>query len=107
MLTSENYTRGFLIDDELMAGVSVISESNGAPTSAYAAFVLNHATGEYLGYETHSNLDAALEKINAIQREWKYEASGGCGEGDCSDGGCGKGPCKQSCQTTGICEITS
>jgi len=98
-LTSENYQKGFLLDDEWMAGVS---EDSGQ----FAAFVMNHATGEYVGYQNFSDLNMALSSINAIARTWRFEASsecGGCEEG----GGCGKGACKQSCQTTGTCELES
>ena len=102
-LTAANFRKGFLIDEELMAGVSEDAEQPGH----FAAFVLNHASAEYLGYKTFADLNLALSSINSIPRSWKYEASGGC-EGGCDgseDGPCGKGPCQQSCQSTGVCEI--
>ena len=104
-LTVENYKKGFLIDDELIAGVS---EEAGQP-GVFAAFVLSHASGNYVGHKTFQDLDLALRSINSIPRIWRFEPSGTCGGGcDASeDGPCGKGPCKQSCQTTGTCEISS
>lgn len=92
-LTSLNYTQGFLMDNELMAGVTQAPES----PQSFAAFVLNHRTGEYLGYRAYSNLEEALASLNSIPREWAFERSkncGGCGEGQsCTLGECGKGSC--------------
>ena len=101
LLTPENYQRGFLIDDECMAGVSEDADQPGH----FAAFVLSHVTGESIGYEIFPNLDLALCSINSVQRGWKFEASSACG--GCEDGSCGKGACSQSCQTTGKCELDS
>jgi hypothetical protein len=98
LLTPENFQKGFLIDDEQMAGVS---EDEGR----FVAFVMNHATGECAGSWVFSDLNMALSSINAIPRSWAYEASSECGGGSCEDGGCGKGPCQQSCQVTGSCEL--
>ena len=80
-LNRDNYASGFLVDDQLMAGVTE-AESKGA----FTAFVLRPETGEYLGYRQFADLDEALESINRIPREWKYEAAGGCG-------GCAEGKC--------------
>ena len=89
MLNTENYSRGFLIDDELMAGVTQHPEK----TDLFVAFVVRHETGEYLGYEAFSSLDSALEVINRIPREWAFEKVGGCG--GCEGGQCGKGMCSK------------
>lgn len=102
-LTSENYRNGFLIDEEWMAGVSETSENSGR----FSAFVMNHSTGEYVGYQEFSELSLALQRINGIQRSWKFEASSECGGCGGEEGGCGKGACKQGCQTTGHCELES
>ena len=88
LLTHQNYQKGFLIDEELMAGVSFTG-------SSYLAFVLCHTTGEYLGTQEFENLEPALATINAVQRSWKYESSSQCGGGACNEGACGTGSCKK------------
>jgi hypothetical protein len=87
-LTPENYQKGFLIDEELMGGVSTMG-------STHLAFVLRHTTGEYLGTQEHADLTAALKAINAVQRPWRYESSSECGGGACNEGNCGTGSCKK------------
>jgi hypothetical protein len=89
LLNAENYSKGFLIDEELMAGVT---ENPGAAGS-FVAFVLRLETGEYLGYESYSTLDEALAAIGRIPRSWAYEKSSGCGEGACGESHCGQGEC--------------
>jgi hypothetical protein len=100
-LNTENYTQGFLVDEELMAGVTQHPEQ----PDTYVAFVLQHTTGEYLGYQPFTGLDSALQAINQIQRSWQFEKVGGCGgcgkEGSCNGGKCGAGACKVgSCSPT-------
>ena len=75
-LTVDNFGSGLLVDEELMAGVT---EESGS----FVAFVLRHTTGEYLGYRPYPRLEDALSAINAIPRPWQFEASGGCGTGNC------------------------
>ena len=89
LLTAENYRTGFLVDEELMGGVT---ESPDAP-GRYLAFVLRHTTGEYLGYRSFAVLEEALEAINRVQRSWAFEKASGCGSGNCGGGSCGKGQC--------------
>jgi hypothetical protein len=94
-LNAENYQKGFLVDDHLMAGITADPEQPGT----YIAFVLRHTTGEYLGYQPFTELEGALQAINQIQRTWTFEKLGGCGGcgegGGCSGGGCGAGKCGQ------------
>jgi hypothetical protein len=93
-LTPENFRNGFLIDADLMAGVT---EKPDAP-GAFLAYVLKPGSGEYLGYQEFTALDEALAALNAIPREWTYESAHSCGEGKCGNnqggncriGGCGK-----------------
>src|SRR5689334_15510442 len=91
-LNIENYTQGFLVDEELMAGVTADPEK----ADTFVAFILRHTTGEYLGYQAFSDLQAALDTLNRVPRNWTFEKVGGCG-GECGKegGSCGKsGSCK-------------
>lgn len=85
VLSAENYAKGFLIDEELMGGVSEIAEGG------FLAYVLRHTTGEYLGQQSFARLDEALGAINAVQRPWQYESASGCGGGNCQAGPCSQG----------------
>ncbi len=93
-LTTENYSKGFLIDEDLMGGITPHPDQPGV----FVAFVLRHTTGEYLGYQPFSDLASALRVLNQIQRPWTFEKISGCG-GNCGkEGGCSKGQCgKQAC----------
>ena len=88
-LTTENYTQGFLIDEELMGGVTPHPQNPGL----FVGFVLRHTTGEYLGYEPYPTLEAALEAVNRVKRPWAFDQAGGCGNGNCGDGSCKGGAC--------------
>ena len=104
-LNIENYSLGFLVDEELMAGVTQHPDQ----PNTFVAFVLQHSTGEYLGYQPYTSLDQALARINQIPRPWTFERiSGGCGGGKCGtkEGGCGGGGCKAGkCGKDGTCPI--
>ena len=82
-LTTDNYSAGFLIDEELMGGVTAHPKT----VNTYIGYVLRHTTGEYLGYELYTDLGEALAAINQVRRPWKYEQAGGCGSGNCGKGG--------------------
>ena len=99
LLNEENYKKGFLIDEELMAGVT---EDPGAP-GAFVAFVLRLETGEYLGYEKYPALSEALSALAGIPRDWTYENTAGCGNGACGEGHCGEGECGTSSCPKGHC----
>lgn len=86
-ITPENYAKGFLIDDELMAGVTAKDQS-------FTGFVLRHTTGEYLGYQQYATLEEALGSINAIPRPWKFESTSGCSGERCAEGKCKGEGCK-------------
>lgn len=83
-LTQDNFSQGFLVDEELMGGVTQSPEDPGI----FVAYVLNHMTGEYLGYRPFPELNQALEAISQVQRPWVFEATSGCGSGKCSGGKC-------------------
>lgn len=93
-LDERNYAAGFLIDDELLAGITVESAGQSSQNN-YTAFVLNHLTGEYLGYETFLQLSDALHAINQIPRAWVFEATKGCGTAICEEGKCKGDGCKR------------
>ena len=94
ILDEQNFRKGFLVDDELMAG---IHESEGK----FSAFVLSHETGEYLSYRDFSDLKLALQAIAQVKRPWTYEAVGGCSGGNCGEGkSCSSGDCKLSCSSS-------
>ena len=101
LLTADNFSKGMLIDDECMGGVTTDPQIPGF----YAAFIVAHQTGETLGYHQFDSLDDALTAINSIPRQWHYEATGGCSQGNCKGGNCGKsgGGCgkKKSDQSAG------
>ncbi len=82
-----------------MAGVTENPDKSGG----FAAFVLKHESGEYLGYRVFPTLEAALEQINSIPRSWAFEKVGGCSPGGCDNGSCGVSggscPRKTSCAT--------
>jgi hypothetical protein len=104
MLTAENFQRGFLVDEQLMAGVTEDPDQKGR----YVAFVLRPETGEYLGYQAYPELPLALEAINRIPRSWSYEkTSSNCGDGNCgTDGGCrGGGVCGRNAATEPCPEV--
>ena len=50
--TADNFKKGFLVDEELMAG---ITESPDAP-GLYSAYVVRHTTGETLGNQQFSDV---------------------------------------------------
>jgi hypothetical protein len=89
--TAENFNKGFLVDDELMAGIAEIPDQPGA----YNAYVVRHTTGETLGNETFTNLFEAIRTINDIEREWSFAAISKCGTGGCGNGKCGTGGCSR------------
>ncbi|MGZ3689392.1 MAG: hypothetical protein ACXVBW_13910 [Bdellovibrionota bacterium] len=90
-ITSENFRQGFLVDEELMAGVMEDPDHAGT----FIAFVLRHTSGEYLGFQPFPTLEEAAGAINRIPRSWTFEkTSGGCGGGNCGKaGGCKGGGC--------------
>jgi len=101
MLTQGNYSKGLLIDNEWMGGVSEHPEQKGL----YIAYVMNHLTAEYVKYGEFKALDAALDAINSVDRSWKFEKAGGCsgcsGEKNCTGGTCKKkSGSTQSCCST-------
>lgn len=89
-LTPENYNQGFLVDEELMAGVT----ENPDQPSVYLAYVLRHTTGEYLGQQACGSLEEALALINRIPRTWEFERTQGCDGGKCAAGKCKGEGCK-------------
>ena len=87
-LSLENYSTGFLVDDEFLAGVS---ENPDAP-GAYLSFLVKQETGEVISLRNFEKLEDALKSVNELPRDWSYEKIGCGGGGGCGghgDGGCG------------------
>jgi hypothetical protein len=89
-LTPQNFKKGFLVDEELMAGVTENPDGSGT----YAAFVLRPESGEYLGYQICPTLDEALALIQRIPRNWTFESTAGCDGSRCEEGKCKGEGCK-------------
>ncbi|MDR3608128.1 MAG: hypothetical protein P4M08_12200 [Oligoflexia bacterium] len=97
-LTEENYSKGFLVDEEWIGGITADAESPGR----FAAYVLRHTTGETVAYQEFESLSQAIELLNAVPRNWAYEALGGCANGDCQKGNCRSGKCAVSRAASGL-----
>ena len=91
-LTAENYSQGFLVDDEFLGGVS----ENRSQGGGFVAFVMRHSTGETLAALTYPTLELALAALNAIPKDWVFDSTHGCGNGECNaaeNGKCPAGKC--------------
>lgn len=86
LLTTENYNTGFLVDDDIVGGVAEHPDKPGQ----FVAFILQHTTGEYLGYQPFESLEAALATINQVERPWVFEKASSC-TGGCGEHGHGEG----------------
>lgn len=69
-LTIENYNKGFLVDEETIAGVTEMAGG------VYACYVSHYLTGETLAYEEFEALEPALSFLDKMNRPWSYEAVG-------------------------------
>lgn len=99
-LDRTNYAKGFLIDDEWMAGIS-LENSSGASESGqenlnplndtpkYFAFIINHLEGIQISSKYFDQLDDAIRTLNAVPRTWTYQSSSACGSGNCKGESCG------------------
>ena len=102
-LNLENYKNGFLVDDEVIAGVT---EMEGAATPLYAAYISLYLTGETYAYQEFERVELALQFLagpDYAGRPWVYEAVGcsaktSAPKSTSAQGGCGTGGCG-SCQT--------
>jgi hypothetical protein len=97
-LTRENFRKGFLVDEELMGGVTELEPGN------YLSFVLQHTSGEYLGQQLFTDLDQALAAIAQVQRTWQFESTHACGGGKCSGSACPIGGCATGKLTEAGCD---
>lgn len=96
MLTLENYKNGFLIDEEVIGGVTEMAGG------VYSAYVSHYLTGETLAYQEFNDAAQALEYLRAMKRSWKFEGVG-CGKisapnsksagGSCRSGACNSCAC--------------
>ena len=104
-LTLGNYRKGFLVDENWLAGVSP-SENPDQP--GFAAYVVNHLEGTLLAQTIYPTANEAITALNSIRRNWIYESAHQCGGGKCGKGGCGTGGgCGSGggCGTSGACGL--
>ena len=103
--TAENYKKGFLMDEELMAGISELPSEPGS----FTAYVVRHTTGETLGTQLFTDVFEAIRTLNNIPREWSFEAISKCGGGNCGTGACNKkeGGCGKKSSSAESGEATS
>lgn len=83
-LTAQNYKKGFLIDDRWMGGVAQAPDNPGS----FVAYVMDLETGGYAGYHLFGTLNEALDAINRIPRDWKFEPTQVCGGEKCGKENC-------------------
>jgi len=69
-LTAENYKHGFLVDDEVIGGVTEMADG------VYAAYVSHYLTGETFEYQEFNAQQPALTFLNGLGRKWIYETVG-------------------------------
>lgn len=89
-LTLENSSKGFLIDDEWMGG---LSEDPSFPEQVLA-YIVDHRTGEAISSHRFSDKASAIEALNRVQREWRYQSTSGCSGEKCGPERCKKESCK-------------
>ena len=100
LLTEQNYRHGFLVDDEVIAGVTPMAKDR-AETQIFSAYVSHYLTGETYVYQEFEALGAALDFLGQIDRPWNYEAVG-CSTktgATATKSGCQTGAC-QNCGTS-------
>jgi hypothetical protein len=95
ILNKNNFDKGFLIDEEVIAGVTLMDGG------IYAAYMSHYLTGETLAYQEFSDAESAVAYLKTIERPWAFEAVG-CSkttsklaklDGSASTGGCSTGGC--------------
>ncbi|HRK03230.1 MAG TPA: hypothetical protein PLH57_11245 [Oligoflexia bacterium] len=92
-LTEENFSKGFLVDDEWIAGVTELPSTTGG--TVFAAYVSHYLTGETIQYQEFPEPRQAIDFIRAIDRAWVYEAIG------CDTHGSSAKSCSKSCSGCG------
>ncbi len=75
-MTPQNFDRGFLIDDQWMAGVTPTEQG-------FLAYVIDIESGERLGSHLYPTVEAALETFSQMNRAWIFESTSGCSGGSC------------------------
>lgn len=97
LFDTENYCRGFLVDDEWMGGIDSCpenTEQNGDSPS-HLAYVLEVESGNVLYSENHSSLEEAIQSLNSLPRAWVFQAvKGKCGSTTCGKKSTGCETCK-------------
>jgi hypothetical protein len=87
LLQPGNFERGFLVDDQWMAGIS-------RETDGFLAYVVDHREGGLIARQTFSKLDDALAALNRLPRSWRFETTSGCSGERCGEGKCKGSSCR-------------
>lgn len=77
-IDSHNFRKGFLVDDEWMAGIHEVEEGK-----YYQAYIVNHLSGEPVAEHYFKDFNSALAALTAMDREWKFESISKCKDGSC------------------------
>ncbi|RYZ77926.1 MAG: hypothetical protein EOP04_30705 [Proteobacteria bacterium] len=89
MLTTQNFEKGFLVNDTLMGGISRQADQQ------FLAYILDHDEGGIVFEATYSSIEAALDALNSQKRNWSFESTKNCDAEDCGTGsGCKGSSCK-------------
>ena len=92
LLTLQNWSRGFLMDAEWMAGVS---ENEQGSSRRWKAWVVSLAEGSLIAETNFDNLEEALTALNRIPgRNWSYEPTKTCSGEKCGPDQCKGEGCK-------------
>lgn len=89
LLNERNYKKGFLVADQIMAGVSETPDKPGF----FDVFTIHTETLEPLTFETVESLSRAIQLLQEMKADWQFEPTSGCSGGKCADGGCKSGDC--------------
>jgi hypothetical protein len=82
LLNESNFSKGFLISDQTIAGVTQLEEAAmGSNSATFIAYASDYFTGETLYYQERSSLNEALEALHKFtsmlpDSSWNFEAVG-------------------------------
>lgn len=99
-LTANNFSKGFLIDETYMGGVSELEDGR------FAAFIIENETANYKTYQEFLSLSEALSFLNGMAQPWSFQKTAGCGSGACENGECRIGGCSKTKPSTDNSELS-